>query len=320
MTAIDAAPRSASWLVLAVGENRAFGSNDGYSDVPESHYKWDSTVPNHAKIAPGDAIVLWDKVGSIGVSVIESIDKVRATKTVYSCPFCGKAHIKARKTKSPRYRCFKCLANFDDPVAKKTQVQEYTSRHAIAYVDLGGLLNGAILRSLCESPKSQLSLRPLRWEAFRTAVSKVGGPEILTAVDSTKEMVTGGHATANVRVRLGQASFRRSLIDATGPVCIFTGDAPLAVLEAGHLYSYAKVGEHHAHGGFLMRRDLHRLFDLGLLAIHPESLTIDVSPTLTEYRMYGGLAGKKVATPVKEPQRKWLLEHWHEHRVTAQRD
>lgn len=320
MTAIDAAPHSSSWLVLAVGENRAFGSNNGYSDVPESHYKWDSTVPNHSKLAPGDPIVLWDKVGSIGMSVIETIDSARTTKTVYSCPGCGKAHIKARKTKSPRYRCFKCLTDFDEPVARKTQVQEYTSRHAVAYVELGGLLSGAVLRSLCESPKSQLSLRPLKWEAFKTAVTTAGGPELLTIVNSSQMMATGGHTTANVRVRLGQASFRRSLIDATGPVCIFTGDAPLAVLEAGHLYSYAKVGEHHEHGGFLMRRDLHRLFDLGLLAVHPKTLTIDVSPTLTEYRMYEDLAGKKLATPAKESQRRWLLEHWREHRADLRHD
>lgn len=43
-----------SWLLLAVGENRAFGSNDGYRDEPDAHYAWDSTVPNHARLMPAD--------------------------------------------------------------------------------------------------------------------------------------------------------------------------------------------------------------------------------------------------------------------------
>jgi hypothetical protein len=101
--------------LLAVGENRAFGSNDGYQDEPEAHYAWDSTVPNHARLMPGDAVVLWDKHSSIGKSVIESIDSRPATKTVYSRPSCGMAHIKARRTKTPRYICFRCHAEFEVP-------------------------------------------------------------------------------------------------------------------------------------------------------------------------------------------------------------
>jgi N-acyl homoserine lactone hydrolase len=45
-------------------------------------------------------------------------------------------------------------------------------------------------------------------------------------------------------------------------------------LEAAHLYSYAASGVHHLDGGLLMRRDVHRLFDLGHHAVRPNSLTL----------------------------------------------
>ena len=184
---------AAAWLLLAVGENRAFGSNDGYDDEPEVHYKWDDTVPNHARISVGNAVVLWDKKTSIGASIIESIATRTKTKPVYSCPVCGKAHIKARQTKRPRYKCFKCQSDFDQPITTVKKVVEYTSTHSEAWVDLSGLLPGARLRALCESPKSQLSLRPLRWEPFKAAVAEAGGPELLTVVEASWRTITGGH-------------------------------------------------------------------------------------------------------------------------------
>lgn len=304
-----------SWLLLAVGENRAFGSNDGYQDEPEAHYAWDSTVPNHARLAPGDAVVLWDKHTSIGMSVIESIESRPATKTVYSCPSCGMAHIKARRTKTPRYKCFRCHAEFEVPSSELKQVTKYTSSHANAWVDLAGLLSGAQLRVACYSPKSQLSMRPLDWELFKASAADAHVPEILTVIEAASAMIIGGHQTRNVRVRLGQAAFRRALIGRQGPVCAFTGAAPVPTLEAAHLYSYAKVGEHHQHGGLLMRRDLHRLFDLGLISVNPASLTISVAGSLASYPLYAELDGQTLAVTVTRAQTEWLQEHWNEHRV-----
>lgn len=72
-----------------------------------------------------------------------------------------------------------------------------------------------------------------------------------------------------MRVRVGQAEFRLRLLARYGNVCAFSGPSPTAALEAAHLYSYAAEGRHHDDGGFLLRRDLHRLFDLGLLAVEP---------------------------------------------------
>lgn len=303
-----------AWLLLAVGENRAFGSNDGYDDVPSTHYRWDDTVPNHARLKVGDPVVLWDKKTSLGASVISSIETARKIKPIYSCPNCGKAHIKARKTKTPRYRCFKCSENFDEPTTTQKQVLEFTASYGSSWVGLDGMLTGAALRGLCLSPKSQLSMRPLRWDEFRNMVAHSGGPELLTILEASMPSIAGGHKHANVRVRVGQGAFRRNLLATLGAVCVFTGPAPAAALEAAHLYSFAKSGEHHEYGGLLMRRDLHRLFDLGFIAINPRSLTMDVSPTLASYPMYSELDGKPVNTTLRKRQTRWLDEHWAEHR------
>ena len=81
------------------------------------------------------------------------------------------------------------------------------------------------------------------------------------------------------------------------------------------LYSYSALGEHHAHGGLLLRRDVHRLFDLGYLAVDPTTLTIDVAAPLSSFPIYAGLEGQALHTPVAPTHRKWFHDHWREHRT-----
>ena len=303
-----------SWLLLSVGEDRQHGGNDGYEDDPARTYRWDSTVPHHGDIAPGDAIVLWDKKTSIGASVIESIGLGSESKTLKKCPHCGKAGIKARKGKAPKYKCYKCGGVFDQPQTQTIPITTYQSRHDVAWVDLAGLLSGPQLRSLCKDPKSQQSMRPLRWDAFQGAIKAAGQSPILDALESSASRIAGGHMERTVRVRVGQPQFRNALISRYGPICAFTGEGPLAALEAGHLYSYAKLGEHHTDGGLLLRRDIHHLFDLGFLAIDPKTLTIDVHADLHAFTLYKELQGLQLHVVLTKRQQKWLADHWRSHR------
>lgn len=117
-----------------------------------------------------------------------------------------------------------------------------------------------------------------------------------------------------VRVRRGQQKFRKSLVDQFGTRCAFTGDAPGRVLEAGHLYSYANLGQHHQHGGMLLRRDIHRLFDDGALAVSPDSLRVHVSPELEAYPQYARLHDRSLTVDLNEKRIEWLKKHWYEHR------
>lgn len=95
---------------------------------------------------------------------------------------------------------------------------------------------------------------------------------------------------------------------------MFTGPAPTEVLEAGHLYSYAANGTHQPSGGLLLRRDIHRLFDNGRLAVDPKTLRIDVDPGIAAFPEYGQLQNRPLRLNPDGGQRDWLALHWTEHR------
>ncbi|WP_421109734.1 HNH endonuclease [Streptomyces sp. NEAU-S77] len=305
-----------AWLVLAVGDARQHGGNDGYDDNPREHYSWDSTVPNHGRMAVGDVIALWDKKDLIGVSVIHAIDTGTAQKTVYFCPECKKADFKRRSRLKPACRCNQCGAMFETPGEKVKTVTTYRSRHGRTWLDGRGLLTGRQLRGLCDSPGSQLSMRPARWEKLRDALLATEKADQVTDLAGRERLpIPGGHKTAKVRVRVGQGEFRSRLLLKQGEQCAVTGPAPACVLEAAHLYSYAESGEHHDFGGLLLRRDIHRLFDLGHITVDPATDMLDVDSSLDEYPLYADLHGKPLALELRDEHRVWLAAHWHTHRT-----
>lgn len=320
------------WLLMAVGDNRQHAGNSGYDDQADIYYTWDSTVSNHANIKVGDPVAIWDKERLLGISVVESIETSVKEKLLFRCPNpkCGRALIKQRRVKSPRFRCHDCRAEFDDPVTEVATVTEYRSRHDAAWTSLESVLNGQELRALCRSPKSQLSMRSLNWSAFRSALEERGAARAISRVvtrapdvsfpqpGSVQIELPAGHRSAVVRVRRGQRAFRDALLASDGGKCAFTGSAPDRVLEAGHLYSYAKLGEHHDHGGLLLRRDVHRLFDDGWLAVDPGSLRVDVSALLEAYPQYALLHNEQLRVRLHDKQVEWLDKHWMEHRGSAE--
>lgn len=150
-----------AWLLLAAGGNRQHAGNDGYEDEPDAHYSWDDTVGNHARVAVGDRIAMWDKNELMGVSIVEDIAYGSDVKLVHKCPVCSKAGIKQRKSLRPKFRCYKCGSTFDVTKSLPTEVKTYRSRHDAAWIDLRGALSGPELRELAVSPGSQLSIRVL---------------------------------------------------------------------------------------------------------------------------------------------------------------
>ena len=168
---------------------------------------------------------------------------------------------------------------------------------------------------MCVDSASSVAIRPLNWEAFAGSVAASGRALDLIPVDRRAESTSAGHKDVLTRVRLGQASFRKRLLDQFGGTCALTGSCPEDVLEAGHLYSYAEFGQHHTHGGLLLRRDVHWLFDRGKLAVHPELLTVSVDEELLKYPMYAALNGRHIEVPLSRAgHRKWLRDHWSQHR------
>ncbi|WP_371635606.1 HNH endonuclease [Streptomyces zaomyceticus] len=305
-----------AWLMYLGKDAKRVGG--GYDDNSATHYSWDSRVPNATSVQVGDQIVLWDGETSLGLSAIETIETGTGVKDLSSCPKCGKADIAERKTMTPKYRCWTktCKAEFDQPAVETVDVTTYRARYEAGWIDLHGHLTAPELRALCEEQKSQNALRRLRWDDFRARVETGKNATPLGIIDQTQDVIAGGHTTNVVRVRKGQPAFRATLLTKFGEVCAFTGTMPASVLEAAHLYSYAKNSTHHANGGLLLRRDVHRLFDLGEIAINPKTLLLDVAAGTRAYPVYDQLHGQPLTVPVDAGHKKWLAKHWDTHRAT----
>jgi len=99
-----------------------------------------------------------------------------------------------------------------------------------------------------------------------------------------------------VVARRGQATFRKQLIEAYRSRCAISGCNVLAVLEAAHITPYLGPATNHISNGLLLRADLHSLWDLCLIAIDPDALTVWISPVIND-DMYRSLDGVKMAAP-----------------------
>ncbi len=222
------------------------------------------------------------------------------------------ANIKARTTKLPRFRCYRCRAEFDDPLTLVEVVDTYRSRHDAAWVDLDGCLSGAVLRSLCESTQSQLSIRRLSWSAFRRALANTGRDIEVRALE--QRSARAPNAEAFVRVRIGDSAHRRKLLASHDPVCAVTGRAP-TTLEAGQLYRYASIGVSRADGELLLRRDVVPLLDAGEIAVDPTTLRIRLRASVAECPAYEGLQGAQLHMSPTPAQLRWIDAHWAFHRL-----
>lgn len=113
--------------------------------------------------------------------------------------------------------------------------------------------------------------------------------------------------------RRGQPKFRSSLVAAYEARCAITHCPVLAILEAAHVTPYLGPQTNSVSNGLLLRADIHTLWDLGLIAIDPNSMQISVSPTLSD-PLYQALAGQPVFQPVEiasRPSYSALTQQWN---------
>lgn len=126
-----------------------------------------------------------------------------------------------------------------------------------------------------------------------------------SAIEDGRERVA-----REIAIRRGQAAFRQRLLELYGARCAMTGCSVEAALEAAHIVRYQGPGTNHPSNGLLLRADIHTLFDLGLLAVDPASLTILVAASLTGSE-YEELKGRVLQLPAgqMEPSREALQLH-----------
>jgi len=112
--------------------------------------------------------------------------------------------------------------------------------------------------------------------------------------------------------RRGQREFRNNLISAYNGRCAVTGCDAVDALEAAHITSYSGPKSHHVTNGLLLRADIHTLFDLNLIGIDPESLTVVVAEQLRR-TCYDEMDGQELKLPDDDalaPSMEALQQRW----------
>jgi putative restriction endonuclease len=118
-----------------------------------------------------------------------------------------------------------------------------------------------------------------------------------------------------VRPRLGQGLFSFAVRDAYQGACAVTHEHSQPVLEAAHIRPYVMGGRHEVDNGLLLRRDLHRLFDLGYVTVTPDHVFRVGDRLGDEFkngRSYYGLDNVRIAIPTEislQPSKPAL--DWH---------
>jgi hypothetical protein len=119
-------------------------------------------------------------------------------------------------------------------------------------------------------------------------------------------------ALAMIVQRQGQGEFRAALLRAYNRCCAITGCDVEQALDAAHILPYSGPQSNLCSNGLLLRADLHNLFDLGLLRIDPEQLTVSLAPQL-QHSCYRDLDGIRLTVPdcpTERPNPKALKERF----------
>lgn len=116
----------------------------------------------------------------------------------------------------------------------------------------------------------------------------------------------------SITERKGQLKFRSQLIAAYQGRCAITDFNAGQALEAAHIRPYKGEDTSETWNGLLLRADIHTLFDLRLITVHPKTRKIIIAPKLKSTD-YSDLEGKKLRLPEdKELYLKTLaVLKWH---------
>ncbi|MGW6287965.1 HNH endonuclease [Streptomyces sp. NPDC055107] len=285
-----------AWSFLVTGDDRQFQGNAGYEDVVEESYSYDSTVSNHQHVAVGDLVVVRNGKEALGAGWVEALQVLPDQEKVRRrCPFCESTGFKERATMRPRFWCSRCKKAFDDPVVETLPVTTFRAHYGGTWQPLDGCLDKVQLSELSPSRSHQQSIKKMyrqrTLEAIRArGIRFPGRREVCAEGAHRPQELPGGSRRATASVRRGQDGFRKALVRQYGLICAVTGAAPAEVLEAAHLRPFSDTQHHRVEEGLMLRSDVHRLFDSGLLAIDSH-LVVHVAPSLAGHELYSALEG-----------------------------
>ena len=320
-----------AWSLLAFGDDRQYGGNAGYADDIRKSYQFDESVPNHKRIQGGDLVLLRDRRRLVGAGIVDSISSMDGLKERLRCPTCKSTAIKKRKNVKPEYRC-QDGHTFDSPVVETFPSKLFVATYGNSFVDATGELPASVIKSAALRPSDQLSIEELDIGRIEAPPVKVcpGAEALLTRFLSTRlpDALPNSAAVApadftlslsgsrdlvlrSIVARRGQASFRSGLARRYGRACMVTGCTLFEIVEAAHIWPYRGAGDNHLDNGLLLRADVHTLFDLNLVAVNPQRLTMKFHPRVIAdgYAQFEGVSVRvtKQHSPATEPlDHRWM--------------
>ncbi len=135
-------------------------------------------------------------------------------------------------------------------------------------------------------------------DAFATSVAPDLSPEQPT--DPEAELELRAARFARVEIRTQQAEFRNAVFRACDGRCVVSGCTVPEALEAAHLHGRNwKEGHNSASDGVLLRRDIHALYDRGLLTVNDMGV-VELQADVEEH--YGFLKGISVSVLTRTPR------------------
>ncbi|HBQ5934013.1 TPA: HNH endonuclease, partial [Klebsiella pneumoniae subsp. pneumoniae] len=140
----------------------------------------------------------------------------------------------------------------------------------------------SLAKSLIDSPEiSYKSMSP------EQAVPKLAEA---TEVIARKRVLT------EITLRPKQAEFRRKLMEAYSGKCLLSNASVSEVLQACHIIPVKNSGNDSVENGFILRSDLHLLYDSGHIKIHEDG-TVTLSDYLKKDTFYRKTLPSKIKLP-----------------------
>jgi ribosomal protein L37AE/L43A len=290
-----------AWAFLTKSDDvRSWSANQGYDDSVGIYYSYDSNVAQSQKVRVGDLVVIRENDDVAGWGIIEHIDVVpNQPKEIRRCPSCKRTRHHRRTRLTPANKCDNCGAEFEDheAVVQIESVTTFRAYYASTWIEAARPIDYRRLADLQVSTSTFNAIRPLNVDLLPDFLDELSGREVNIVKDYSPDdigLILGGHVESVVRRRRGQRAFRFEMIRRYGERCAFSGVQPPQVLEAAHLYSFAKRPEHRSDGGLLLRRDYHALFDAKLVAVNPVTLKVETAPMLSQFPSYRSLNGSSL--------------------------
>lgn len=294
-----------AWLVLAFYDRRRWAALEG-EENPTAEYAYDSNVPNHRSVAVGDVLLIRGPRELEGCARVRHIDEASATKRRSTCPSCGSSEIYSREGRETRYRCDNGH-RFSEPVFERVLVTRFVARFDDSYVPARGAIHLNELRAACPEWHGAHAIQPIDLARLRAKIMAIPGfqervldqlrrPQLAPDDASLLAPYVPGHSDMRslshrqLRERRGSARFRRALIARYGARCMISGCALRDLIEAAHIRPYRTPDYSAVENGLLLRSDLHTLFDLDLLGIRADTLSVHLHPSVLEagYESYEG--------------------------------